>query len=121
VLYKLAVRFKTLDITSVFTMEVPSLYSTERVTELGLSPIADNLLMLRYKGETDHLVPMLTIVKTRGSDHDRRTHAVTVGAGGMRVGPPTRESKGVPARQTAGAKGRPKRNPARPKRSGKRP
>ena len=30
---------------------------------------------------------MLTIVKTRGSDHDRGNHVVTVGKGGMRVGP----------------------------------
>jgi KaiC/GvpD/RAD55 family RecA-like ATPase len=33
------------------------------------------------------LSPNLTIVKTRGSDHDRRTHVVTVGKGGMRVEP----------------------------------
>ena len=48
-LYKLVVRFKTLGVTSLLTLEAASLYSTERVTELGLSPIADNLLMLRYQ------------------------------------------------------------------------
>jgi circadian clock protein KaiC len=86
-LYKLVVRFKTIGITSVLTLEAPFLYSTERVTEQGLSPIADNLLMLRYQETDGRLSPMLTIVKTRGSDHDRRTHEVTVGKGGMRVEP----------------------------------
>ncbi len=87
VLYKLVVRFKTLGITSFMTLEAPSLSSTERVTEIGLSPIADNLFMLRYDHTERRLTPTLTIVKTRGSDHDRRTHTVTVVRGGMRVGP----------------------------------
>ena len=86
VLYKLVVRFKTLGITSVVMLEAASLFSTERVTELGLSPIADNLLMLRYKETQGRLAPTLTIVKTRGSDHDHGTHAITVGKGGMQVG-----------------------------------
>ena len=86
VLYKLVVRFKTLGITSFLTLEAPSLSSTERVTEVGLSPIADNLFMLRYDRTDRGLAPTLTIVKTRGSDHDRRTHTITIAKGGMRVG-----------------------------------
>ncbi|MBS1148687.1 MAG: repair protein RadA [Myxococcaceae bacterium] len=88
VLYKVVVRFKTLGITSVLTLEAPSLVSTERVTELGLSPIADNLLMLRYKDTENRLSPTLTIVKTRGSEHDRGTHPLSVARGGLRVGQP---------------------------------
>lgn len=86
VLYKLMVRLKTLGVTTVLTLEAPSLSSTEHVTEQSLSPIADNLLMLRYKDEDGCLSPTLTVVKTRGSDHDRGTHAVRLGKGGMRVG-----------------------------------
>jgi len=86
VLYKLVVRFKSLDITSALTLEAPSLFSTDRVTEVGLSPIADNLLMLRYVAAGGQLAPTLTIVKTRGSDHDRRSHAISVTQGGIHVG-----------------------------------
>ena len=103
VLYKLVVRFKTLGITSVVMLEAASLFSTERVTELGLSPIADNLLMLRYKETEGRLAPTLTIVKTRGSDHDRGTHAITVGKGGMRVGASVSE---LPAPRTEIAEGK---------------
>src|SRR4029077_8146563 len=39
-LYKLVVRFKTIGITSVLTLEAPFLYSTVRVTAAGLSPLA---------------------------------------------------------------------------------
>jgi len=107
VLYKLVVRFKILGLTSVFTLESPSLSSTDRVTEQKLSPIADNLLMLRYKEAEGRLAPMLTIVKTRGSDHDRGTFSLTVATGGMRVGPSVDEPP-VPAR-------RKQRSPKRPR------
>jgi circadian clock protein KaiC len=29
---------------------------------------------------------MLTVVKTRGSEHDRGSHRITVGKGGLRLG-----------------------------------
>jgi circadian clock protein KaiC len=89
VLYKLSVRFKTLDITSVLTLESPSLISTDQVTQLGLSPIADNLLMLRYTSAEGRLMPELTIVKSRGSEHDWRTHTIAIGSGGMQIEPST--------------------------------
>lgn len=88
VLYKLAVKLKTLGITSVLTLEASTLSSTERVTEQGLSPIADNLLMLRYRDEAAQLRPTLTIVKTRGTPHDRGTHRLNVGPGGLSVDGP---------------------------------
>ncbi|HXI59719.1 MAG TPA: ATPase domain-containing protein [Polyangia bacterium] len=95
-LYKLSVRFKTLGITSLMTLETSSLSSTEHVTELGLSPVADNLIMLRYSQAGGQLTPTLTIVKTRGSDHDHRTHAITLAKGGMRIGTATNGAHGPP-------------------------
>jgi len=103
VLSKLVVRFKILGITSVLMLESVSLFSTERVTELGLSPIADNLVMLRYKEGQGRLSPTLTIVKTRGSDHDRGTYSVTVAKGGLRVGASLSE---LPAPRTEIAEGK---------------
>ena len=87
VLYKLAARFKALDVTSLFTLEASSLYATEIVTERSLSPVADNLLMLRYRETGGQLLSMLTVVKTRGSDHDRRAHRLSIGPGGVIVMP----------------------------------
>jgi circadian clock protein KaiC len=85
VLYKLAVRFKALDVTSWFTLEAASLYGTDLVTERSLSPIADNLVMLRYHDTAGRLVSTLSVVKTRGSEHDRGTHSFSIGAGGAGV------------------------------------
>ena len=87
VLYKLAIRFKALDVTSWFTLEASSLYATDHVTERSLSPIADNLLMLRYRADANRLSSTLAVVKTRGSEHDRATHHFVIGPGGARVDP----------------------------------
>jgi circadian clock protein KaiC len=84
-LYQLISRFKTLGVTTVLTLESPELYSLGSVTERALSPIADNLLMLRYARVENRLLPSLTVVKTRGSAHDRATHFFTIGEGGARI------------------------------------
>ncbi len=85
-LYGLVVRLRSLGVTSLFTLESRSLFVTDVVSERGLSPLSDNILMLRYTPEEGALVPMLTVVKTRGSHHDRHSHPILLGEGGMRLG-----------------------------------
>jgi circadian clock protein KaiC len=87
-LYKLVGRFKALGVTAIFTLESPSMFSTETITDRDFSPVADNLLMLRYLTLDNQLKPSLTIVKTRGSAHDRGTHLFEIRRGGMRLEKP---------------------------------
>jgi len=85
VLYKLAIRFKALHVTSMFTLEAASMFSNEHASERSLSPIADNFLMLRYHDHEGRLDSRLTVVKTRGSEHDHGAHAIAIGPHGVRV------------------------------------
>jgi circadian clock protein KaiC len=85
-LYSLVVRLRGLGVTSLFTLEARSLFLADVISERGLSPLADNILMLRYAQEAGSLVPLLTVVKTRGSAHDPSTHRLTMGKGGLRLG-----------------------------------
>jgi circadian clock protein KaiC len=85
-LYDLTVRFKALGVTSLMTLESASMLSLEPVTERGLSPIADNLIGLRYRAGPHGLERTLTIVKARASVHDMKTHLFTIGEGGLRLG-----------------------------------
>ena len=85
-LYGLVIRLRTLGVTSLFTLEARSLFLSDIISESGLAPLADNVLMLRYVQDEDGLVPMLTVVKTRGSAHDRASHRIRIGEGGMRLG-----------------------------------
>lgn len=104
-LYNLIMRFKGLDVTSIFTLESPSMFSTGSFTDRDFSPIADNLLMLRYVTVEDTLQPSLTIVKTRGSKHDRGMHLFAIGKGGMRIGERlSKQPAGQSATSDAGAR-----------------
>ena len=85
-LYSLVTRFKMLDVTSVLTLEASSMFSSDTATERGFSPIVDNLLVLRYLRTPGELRPTLTVVKTRGSRHDRGRYLLNVAAGGLRLG-----------------------------------
>lgn len=84
-LYNLFLLTKELGVTSVFTLNARETYSFDAVTENEISPVSDNLVLLRYARTADELRPTVTIVKARGSDHSRRTHPVTVAEGGMRI------------------------------------
>ena len=84
-LYALANRFKLVGVTSLLTLESSALFSMEAATERDLSATADNLLLLRYARSTEALEPRLTIVKTRGSAHDRGSHPVRLGHGGLQI------------------------------------
>ena len=87
ILHDLIRRFKSLDVTSVLAAESASLHFGDHVTEHGLSPVADNLLMLRYVEGADHgFSPALRVVKTRGSAHDHGAFAFDIGKGGARAG-----------------------------------
>jgi circadian clock protein KaiC len=108
-LYKLVILFKKADVTSILTLETSELHSAERVTDQRLSPIADNLVMLRYlRGEAE-LRPSLTVVKTRGSAHDGRVHALSIGKGGLRIEGPAIEVSPAKAEKSPprGRKGKP--------------
>jgi circadian clock protein KaiC len=88
-LYAMVTRFKDSGVTSVLTLESDSMVSTDSATERGYSPVADNILMLRYVRETNITHQIVSVVKTRGSAHDWGTHRFVTGPGGLRVEPPT--------------------------------
>ena len=106
-LYALVIRLRTLGVTSLFTLEARSLFLTDSISERGLSPLADNIFMFRYAQEEGLLVPMLTVVKTRGSVHDSGSHRLILGKGGLRLG-----GKGGDAAPASRGGPKPQRRPA---------
>ena len=78
-------RFKALGVTSMISLEAAMMHSTETITDQGLSGIADNIILLRYAPPPGELTPRLTVVKTRGSAHDRRAHEFRIDKGGIHI------------------------------------
>lgn len=86
--HNLVNRLKALDVTTLMTFESPAMYSTDRITDRRFSPVADNLIVLRYAKLPGQIRPTLTVVKTRGSAHDYGTYTYTIDAeAGIRLGP----------------------------------
>jgi circadian clock protein KaiC len=85
-LYSLIVRLRSLGVTSLFTQEARSLFLADVISERRLSPLADNIFMFRYAQEEGLFVPLLTVVKTRGSAHSRGTYRAHIAEGGLRLG-----------------------------------
>ncbi|HVY48537.1 MAG TPA: ATPase domain-containing protein, partial [Minicystis sp.] len=85
-LYELAHQLKDLGVTSMFALESRSLDAFEAaIDDAGLSPAADNLLLLRYRDAGGALAATLTVVKARGTAHDHGHHAIGVERGGLRL------------------------------------
>ncbi|MCR4296595.1 MAG: hypothetical protein NUW21_13760, partial [Elusimicrobia bacterium] len=87
-LYDLVVRFKTQGVTCYFTLEADSMYSTDFSADRGFTPLADNIVVLRYSPAGAKVDSSLMVVKTRGSAHDKGLHSFTLGRGGMTLGAP---------------------------------
>lgn len=86
VLFSLVTRFKALGVTCVITLEADSMYSHDTSTDRGLSPVADNLIQLRYLRTLGGVRPTLAIVKSRGSGHDRDSYFYEIATGGLQLG-----------------------------------
>jgi circadian clock protein KaiC len=53
----------------MFTLEVPELFRITRLSELGISNIADNVVLLQHLHNGHEMKRALTVLKTRGSSH----------------------------------------------------
>lgn len=86
-IHALVARLKQMNVTTLLTFESSAMYSTDRITDRRFSPVADNLIVLRYTRIAGELQPTLTIVKTRGSQHDFATYTYSIdGTQGIRMG-----------------------------------
>jgi circadian clock protein KaiC len=81
----LGARFKALGVTCLFTHEASSLYAADASIERGFSAISDNIVTLRYTQHFGEARPALSVIKTRGSAHDRSTHYFSITQGGIEI------------------------------------
>ena len=84
-LYSLIMRFKALGVTSLLTLESKSFFRTDTIGDEGLSPVADNLLLLRYANRAGSIVRTVSVMKTRGSNHEDYPRTFRIARGGLQV------------------------------------
>ena len=82
-IYSLVNDFRRQGITSLLTSEIPEMFGTFVVSEYGISFVADNVILLRYVEMAGRIARAISVLKMRGSDHDKsvREFRITAGTG----------------------------------------
>jgi circadian clock protein KaiC len=68
-MYSLIQRFTRAGISLLLIVEVPDLFQLRRISEHGISHVADNVILLQYVQQGPELARALTVLKTRAMRH----------------------------------------------------
>lgn len=83
------------EIPGLFTSTTSSLLGGTSITETHISTTTDSILLLRYVEMMGQMRRGLTVLKMRGSQHDKEIREYTIDGRGMHVGRPFRNIFGI--------------------------
>lgn len=81
--------------TGLFTSTTPTLTGGTSVTEAHISSITDTIVLLRYVELFGEMRRGLTVLKMRGSRHDKDIRELVIDSQGMHIGAPFRNVAGI--------------------------
>lgn len=77
---------KQKQVVGLFTSTTPSLSGGASVTEKHISTLTDSIILLRYVENLGEMRRGLTVLKMRGSKHEKEIREFTIDEHGMRIG-----------------------------------
>lgn len=83
------------DIAGLLTSTTPSLMGGTSITETHISTLTDSIVLLRYVELNGEMRRGLTVLKMRGSFHEKDIREFKIDAQGMHVGKPFRNIVGI--------------------------
>jgi circadian clock protein KaiC len=83
------------EVTGLYTSTTPTLLGGSSVTEAHLSTLTDSIILLRYVELQGEMRRGLTVLKMRGSMHDKLIREFTIDEQGMHVGEAFRNVHGI--------------------------
>ncbi|MGF1640284.1 MAG: circadian clock protein KaiC [Rhodospirillales bacterium] len=83
------------EITGLFTATTPTLTGGTSVTEAHISSITDTIVLLRYVELFGEMRRGLTVLKMRGSTHEKAIRELVIDNRGMHIGEPFRNVAGI--------------------------
>ncbi len=83
--YSLVNYFRAQGITSLLTTEIPELFGTLQLSSHGISFVSDNIILLRYVELGSRITRAISILKMRGSDHDKTMKEFEITSKGLQV------------------------------------
>jgi circadian clock protein KaiC len=86
---------KQQEIGGLFTSTTPTLLGGASITEGHISTITDSIILLRYVEMYGEMRRGLTVLKMRGSMHDKDIREFSIDGQGMHIGKPFRNVTGI--------------------------
>lgn len=86
---------KQREITGLFTSTTPTLMGGTSVTEAHISTITDSIILLRYVELYGEMRRGITVLKMRGSAHDKQIREFSIDSNGMHIGRAFRNISGI--------------------------
>ena len=83
------------EITGLFTATTASLMGGSSITETHISTLTDSIILLRYVEMYGEMKRGLTVLKMRGSPHEKEIREFTIDGSGMHLGRPFRHITGI--------------------------
>jgi circadian clock protein KaiC len=87
-LYSLVQRCARLGVSLMFTYETMELFRTTRLSELGMSHIADNVVLLQHVQDGSQMRRALSVLKSRGSMNPTVISEFNISSNGITLGEP---------------------------------
>lgn len=86
---------KQQEITGMFTSTTASLLGGASITETHISTLTDSIILLRYVEMFGEMKRGITVLKMRGSTHEKAIRELTIDADGMHLGRAFRHVTGI--------------------------
>ena len=83
------------EMAGLFTATTPTLLGGTSITETHISTITDTIILLRYVETFGEMRRGLTVLKMRGSLHNKEIREFTIDEKGMHISKPFREISGI--------------------------
>ena len=94
-LHALCTYLKNMGTTVILVNEVETITGDFRITEMGISYLADNILILCYVEQQGELSKMISVLKKRLSDFDKKLRPLQITRYGIKVGEPLENMRGL--------------------------
>ena len=85
------------EVAGLFTATTASLMGGTSVTETHISTITDSIILLRYVEMLGEMKRAITVLKMRGSEHDKEIREFMIDHQGMHIGKSFRNTSGIMA------------------------
>ncbi len=82
-------------VASILTMAQSGMMGSQMSSPVDLSYLTDTIIMLRYFEAQGHIRKAISVLKKRSGAHERAIRELELGSGGVRIGPPLTNMRGV--------------------------